>query len=183
MIGTKIFRASWSWTLVLVLGALACNFNRPATNTPAGPTGVPGALATAAAATVSAELTRVGALASTAPASPVSSPAGTATQGAISPAATASPTALGTAAVCGSALPSRLTLDEPAQVIVFQVNLRSVPGLAGSPITQLARDRIVQVVDGPSCTDDLWWWEVFSEELGVKGWVAEADEEDYFLAP
>jgi len=84
---------------------------------------------------------------------------------------------------CAAKFHPRLSIGETAQVIVFQVNIRTSPGLSASKVNYLARNRIVQVLDGPRCANDSWWWKIYSDDLGYGGWVMEADHENYYLSP
>jgi hypothetical protein len=70
-----------------------------------------------------------------------------------------------------------------AEVVVFQLNIRLEPGLAAERLDVLARDRLIKVLDGPRCVDDLWWWRVHNDDLALEGWVVESDETIYYLSP
>jgi hypothetical protein len=70
-----------------------------------------------------------------------------------------------------------------AEVVVFQLNIRLEPGLAAERLDVLARDRVIIMLEGPRCVDDLWWWRVRNDDLALEGWVVESDETNYFLSP
>ncbi len=84
---------------------------------------------------------------------------------------------------CSEAFSPRLTIGRTAQVVVFQVTVRTAPGQYSSKVNYLAKNRVVLVLDGPRCAGGWWWWEIYSDELEYGGWVAEADEENYYLSP
>jgi hypothetical protein len=133
----------------------------------------PGFVVTAAAQTVEAQLT-------------LSAPGTAVPPTAAIPTATATPdnaSMTQSAFACLEAAPNQLEVGGTAVVIVFQVNLRAEPGLNAPQVEVLARNRTVQVQDGPRCADGLWWWEVYNDDLEISGWVVEADEENYYLEP
>lgn len=84
---------------------------------------------------------------------------------------------------CEDAFEPRLEIGGYAKVVVYQVTVRRMAGLYAAPLNYFARDRILLVEDGPVCLDGLYWWKVESEALDYGGWVAEADDENYFLEP
>ena len=133
----------------------------------------PGFVVTAAAQTVEAQLT-------------LSAPGTAVPPTATIPILTATPdnaASTQSALACLEASPTRLEVGGTAVVVVFQVNLRSEPGLNAPPVEVLARNRTLRVQNGPRCADGLWWWEVYNEELDLRGWAVEADEENYYLEP
>jgi hypothetical protein len=86
---------------------------------------------------------------------------------------------------CKPTFPARLNVGGQATVVVFQVKVRTEPGVGASLVEQkyFKRDRVLEVLEGPACKDGWLWWHVYSDELGYDGWVAEADHENYFLSP
>lgn len=82
---------------------------------------------------------------------------------------------------CDEAPRPHLKIGGKATVVVFQVTVRRSPD--GSKINLLARDRVADVLDGPICENEFWWWEIYSAEMDLRGWVAEGDEENYYLEP
>ena len=84
---------------------------------------------------------------------------------------------------CNALFPPRLSIGRNAKVIVFQVTVRYQPNMNASKVNYYARDRILEVIDGPVCSDNYYWWNLYSAELEYGGWVVEADDENYYLAP
>lgn len=87
---------------------------------------------------------------------------------------------------CGTAPAPRLTLNDQARVTFndgTDLNIRTAP--AGDYIMQIPEGTVVNVVSGPSCADNYFWWQVQfqSENVTVGGWAAEGDAEDYYLEP
>jgi hypothetical protein len=58
-------------------------------------------------------------------------------------------------------------------------NLRNQPSLRGERIGQIPGGSQFTVLDGPECADNYAWWQV--DYNGTVGWVAEADNEEYWL--
>ncbi|MFN8529809.1 MAG: hypothetical protein U0670_14485 [Anaerolineae bacterium] len=94
--------------------------------------------------------------------------------------------------VCGSALPSRLSVGSSATVV--QDNLRPYNGPGGEALAQrfFQSGTVVAVNAGPECTGGEWWWLVTgSARVGrigqnyveVQGWVAETVSGAYNLSP
>lgn len=166
--------------LALLFGAIlfgfACNFtNRSSPGTPTGP----GNPSTSAAITVQAQLTRGAAsqeISATQTPEPGSLPPATPEPVMVTDTQTPPET-------CGESLPTRLSIGAEATVVVFQVTLRAGPGLTSEQVNYLARDRTIQVLQGPECIDGNWWWQVKNEELGYEGWMVEGDNENYYLEP
>ncbi len=84
---------------------------------------------------------------------------------------------------CLGAPPTRLSLNQQAQVISpNSVRVRDNPGLIGNVLLNAAQGEIVTIMDGPVCADDFIWWQV-QLGTGVMGWMAEGLQDDYFLEP
>jgi len=41
----------------------------------------------------------------------------------------------------------------------------------------------MQLVSGPICSGQSVWWKVIVKFTGENGWIAEADDEQYWLVP
>lgn len=84
---------------------------------------------------------------------------------------------------CDDTLPPRLESGQSAEIVVFQIKIRRGPGLSQNTVSPqyLARHRVVQILDGPVCEDGLWWFRAHSQDFDVKGWLAEGDEDNYYL--
>ena len=81
--------------------------------------------------------------------------------------------------VCPGAMPSKLRVGDTAIVITEPdpLRVRTYPP-DGEQITQLYRDYIVPIVDGPVCANEIVWWriELQNEQYG---WVAEGAENQF----
>lgn len=86
---------------------------------------------------------------------------------------------------CNPQFSARLNIGDQAKVIVYQVSVRENPGLTASLVEgkYYRQGRIVSINDGPECRDGINWWYVSCDEVGYSGWVAEADNENYYLEP
>ncbi|MFO7321535.1 MAG: Ig-like domain-containing protein [Chloroflexota bacterium] len=87
-----------------------------------------------------------------------------------------------TPVVCEGAPESRLSVGDIAVVISPDepVRARSLPSTAGEIVTLMYRDYRLPVVGGPECSDGMVWWEVELRD-NTTAWVAEGDDEEYFL--
>jgi hypothetical protein len=63
------------------------------------------------------------------------------------------------------------------------LRLRSDPNLNGEIINEYDPGTVVDVVSGPLCADQYWWWEVYLKDGNVQGWMAEGSPNVYFLDP
>ncbi len=113
--------------------------------------------------------------------------------------ATATPTPTPTAGSCEGALPTRLTVGQPARVIIEtgSLNVRSEPRVneeTNNRICELRNGRIVDVIDGPTCDGEgqLWYYirsrdavqcAAGGELTIAEGWVVEESADIYFLEP
>jgi len=87
---------------------------------------------------------------------------------------------------CGGAPAPRLTVNQQARVTFTNgasLNIRTAP--AGDYIMNIAEGTVVNVIGGPSCADNYFWWQIQfqSEGINVGGWAAEGDTDDYYLEP
>lgn len=84
---------------------------------------------------------------------------------------------------CADAPAPRLTVGHNASVIpgFGENNLRSNPGTSASVIGVIPPGGVVRVLDGPTCVDDLIWWQIAYENQ--IGWTAEGEGEIYWLQP
>ena len=48
---------------------------------------------------------------------------------------------------------------------------------------QVAQGQTFQVVGGPACTDNIYWFEVIYGIGAVRGWLAEGQAGVYFVEP
>jgi hypothetical protein len=94
----------------------------------------------------------------------------------------------GTSENCSNTLPSKLQIGDKAEVVVFQVSGRDVPGINSTKEHVLAEGRVVTVLDGPQCVDNIWWWKIHfagtistGEYLDYEAWMPEADNDMYDL--
>lgn len=102
--------------------------------------------------------------------------------------------------LCEGALQTRLTVGEPARVIITTgtLNLRSEPRIdeeSDNRVCQLRNGRVVDVIDGPSCDGEGQRWYLIrsrdavrctldTDELTIaEGWAVEESGDIYFLEP
>lgn len=85
---------------------------------------------------------------------------------------------------CGSAPPPRLTVGS-AGIVSFTdgrpLNVRASASLAGALVGQLPEGSAFQVIDGPACADNIYWWQIQADAL--TGWIAEGVDTEYFVEP
>jgi uncharacterized protein YraI len=90
-----------------------------------------------------------------------------------------------TSDVCPDLMPTRLTINQEAQVMIADgpaLSHRTNPGLASSLVGVLPNESVVTVVVGPECgPDGIVWWLV--DYHGRQGWAAESDGQFYLLQP
>ncbi len=63
------------------------------------------------------------------------------------------------------------------------VNVRSGPSKAGQKLAQIPVGGRFYVLDGPNCNEDKAWFRVRLENGVQDGWVAEGDQNGYFVSP
>ncbi|MEO0563276.1 MAG: hypothetical protein AAF125_14305 [Chloroflexota bacterium] len=77
----------------------------------------------------------------------------------------------------------QLIVDEFARQAMLQDSLRVRDEPGGTATGEnVFPGQLVVVLDGPTCIDDVNWWQIESPD-GWSGWVAEAVGEDYFFQP
>jgi hypothetical protein len=87
---------------------------------------------------------------------------------------------------CMGARVSRLEVGDTAYVSLSPIpnQIRSEPSLeTGEIIGQAAPGEMLEILDGPSCADDLVWWRVRVESTGLVGWTGEGDFDGWWLVP
>lgn len=93
---------------------------------------------------------------------------------------------------CPGALPTRLVIGDTAQVINYQLNVRSGPGTRYSIARRLDVGRTMEVLDGPVCDDGQLWYYIRSEVIRprdgsqayqAEGWLVEESDGQYYLEP
>lgn len=85
---------------------------------------------------------------------------------------------------CGNAPTPRLIPGERASVLFTDgqpLNVRDRPGLSETAIVQLPEGTEFDVLDGPVCADDIYWWSIAAQE--GTGWIAEGVDGEYFVGP
>lgn len=88
----------------------------------------------------------------------------------------------GNISTCSGAPESLVSVGDIVKVITYQVAIRETPGTASPRVNVVARNREIEVLDGPGCSDGMWWWLV-EAETGAVGWVAEGDTINYYILP
>ncbi len=85
---------------------------------------------------------------------------------------------------CGDAPAPRLTAGGAGRVTFSDgqpLNVRAALGLAGQKIGQLDEGTGFDVLEGPVCADNIYWWHI--QATLMNGWVAEGQSGDYFVEP
>ena len=85
---------------------------------------------------------------------------------------------------CGTAPPPRLATGSAGRVSFTDgrpLNVRASASLAGALVGQLPEGSTFQVIDGPACADNIYWWQIQADAL--TGWIAEGVENEYFVEP
>ena len=84
---------------------------------------------------------------------------------------------------CSGVVAPRLTIGQQARVAFTDgapLNVRNAPN--GTQIGQMAEGTQFTVLSGPTCQDGFNWWQINST-TGLAGWVAEGDNDTYFVEP
>jgi hypothetical protein len=87
---------------------------------------------------------------------------------------------------CGTAPAPRLTVGSSARVALTDgtpLNVRTAA--AGNYLMQIPEGTVVNIVAGPVCADNYFWWNLQFASHGatVGGWSAEGDNSEYWLEP
>jgi len=87
---------------------------------------------------------------------------------------------------CPNLLPSRLAVGVYAYVIPIPPlpsRVRTGAGLIYSAKGLAQPGAIMRVTAGPRCNGGQTWWKVDLQNSELAGWVAEGDNQDYWIAP
>ncbi len=81
---------------------------------------------------------------------------------------------------CSAALPQRVSIGSQARVVPAMggLNLRQTPN--GTVLTTLSGGDTFNIIGGPICADNLYWWQV--DRSGTIGWLAEGSS-SYYIEP
>jgi hypothetical protein len=88
--------------------------------------------------------------------------------------------------VCPNAQPTRLKLNGFAYLSYdpFLPNrIRVGPGVGYDAKGLIQPGEVMQLVSGPICSGQSVWWKVIVKFTEENGWIAEADNEQYWLVP
>jgi hypothetical protein len=88
--------------------------------------------------------------------------------------------------VCPNAQPTRLRLNGFAFLTYdppIPNRARIGPGLGFDAKGLVKPGQVMQLTNGPICSGESVWWKVVVKYTGLIGWVAEADNEQYYLEP
>lgn len=86
------------------------------------------------------------------------------------------------AVTCPGALPSRLVVGQTGAVTPGSSNnIRAEPSRAATKVGEIPGGGQFTILDGPTCADDLAWWEV--QYGSVTGWTVEGTADEYWLEP
>ena len=87
---------------------------------------------------------------------------------------------------CSNASPQQLQIGDKAYVCTANaaLRLRDAPGTDSDTIRSFMPGTNLDVIDGPVCVDDWYWWKV-RMETGDVGWMAEGGDsiDPYFICP
>lgn len=85
--------------------------------------------------------------------------------------------------LCPGTMPSRLNVGDTGYVSYnLGLNFRTNPGNQSGEISRLFLGEAFTIIDGYECFNGLTWWQIELND-GTSGWVAEATEDYYLLAP
>ena len=59
--------------------------------------------------------------------------------------------------------------------------VRENPGLDGKYITSFKPGMVVDIIGGPQCVSDMYWWNITNKSTGVTGWTSEGGDGKYWL--
>ncbi len=78
----------------------------------------------------------------------------------------------------------RLMVDGRGRVTPGDANnVRAEPSADAELVGQLAGGAVFTVLDGPTCADDLTWWQVAALDDSISGWTVAGTPGDYWLEP
>ena len=87
---------------------------------------------------------------------------------------------------CPGTLPSRLRVGEYAYVSLNPPLANRVRRGAGKDyeiIGEIQPGKVIEILDGPKCSNNWTWWNVRDITTDIIGWTAEGDSEGYWLIP
>ncbi|MFC1959499.1 hypothetical protein ACFLYO_02205 [Chloroflexota bacterium] len=61
--------------------------------------------------------------------------------------------------------------------------LRNYQGGASETLLQAYDNHVFDLLEGPICFNDRWYWNAFHHQSGINGWIAEGLGDDRFLCP
>jgi len=83
---------------------------------------------------------------------------------------------------CEGTLPPRLVVGRAGRVTPGLPNkLRAAPTTASGQVGSVPAEATFTVLDGPTCAEGLYWWQVAYGS--TVGWTAEGDAQEYYLEP
>jgi hypothetical protein len=83
-------------------------------------------------------------------------------------------------------LPARLVVGQEGQIVsgdLTRVNVRQLPSLISAIVGRLEQGMPFKVIDGPVCADRVHWFQVRYGEDNIAGWLAEGQNNAYFVEP
>jgi hypothetical protein len=86
---------------------------------------------------------------------------------------------------CSMAVPTRLAVGVTARISVMGgsgITLRETPGTRYRPVVNLLDGAIINVINGPVCTDSARWWQIRVVN-SKSGWLLEEYAAGYQLQP
>jgi serine/threonine protein kinase len=89
-------------------------------------------------------------------------------------------------AQCPDIRPSRLGVGMEGYVLqddARALNVRRGSGTSFSTVAQLQIGETFEILEGPICGEEFAWFRITARSGAVVGWVAEGDDDAYFIAP
>ncbi len=83
-------------------------------------------------------------------------------------------------------LPTRLSVDHKGRVptdATRRVNVRPAPSISTTPIGQVEKGMSFTVIGGPVCADGVRWFQIRYGANNDEGWLAEGQNNIYFVEP
>lgn len=86
--------------------------------------------------------------------------------------------------VCVGAPPVQLIVNQRGRVLLDDpspLNIRGAPGTASNVLGSIDIGQVFYVLEGPECANGYWWFLI--RHGSREGWIAEGDDNNYFVEP
>lgn len=87
---------------------------------------------------------------------------------------------------CADSFPSQLRVGIHAMINPnppIPTRLRAEPDLSAEILGQVDPGKSVEIIEGPACSNNWVWWQVYDAEQEITGWMAEGNGQEYWLIP